>query len=227
VNAKLAALLSTLAFALVVAGAAAADSGKKAAPGHAKQSVKARVTKLAVDNRVGPVAVFDAAADYLKLDKQTLFQDLRNGQSLAEIATAQGKTADGLIDVVVAASQAQLDDLVAAGKLDPAKEQTLLAKLRTALGTLVTKSYTAGRSGKPQRPAPVSAFLQPLPTLTHLDIQTVLDALRSGQSIAQISANVKTSLDAAVAAGRLTAAQESFLLAQLRTATHLAVGAHS
>ena len=226
-NARLVAALSIVALALVGAGAAAADSGKKAAPGHPKQSVKARVAKLAVDNRVGPVAVFDAAAAYLKLDKQTLFEDLRNGQSLAQIATAQGKTADGLIDVVVTASQAQLDTLVAAGKLDAATEQALLAKLRTALGTLVTKSYVGARSGNVQRPAPVSAFLQPLPTLTHLDIQTVIDALRSGQSFAQISANVKTTLDAAVAAGRLTAAQESLLLAQLRTATHLAVGTHS
>ena len=132
-NSKLFAAGSIVALALCGAGAAVADSGHKGAVHKPKLSVKAHVVKVAQDSRVGPGAVFDAAVGYLQIDKQTLFEDLRNGQSLAQIAVAQGKTSDGLIDVVVAAAQAQLDVAVAAGKLDAAKEQTLLAKMRTAL----------------------------------------------------------------------------------------------
>jgi hypothetical protein len=229
VNSKLFVAGSIVALALCGAGAAVADSGHKGAVHKPKLSVKAHVVKVAQDSRVGPGAVFDAAVGYLQIDKQTLFEDLRNGQSLAQIAVAQGKTSDGLIDVVVAAARAQLDVAVAAGKLDAAKEQTLLAKMRTALGTLVTKSVGGGtaRTDKPQRPWPVPVFLQPLPGKPVLDITTILNALKSGQTAAQITATIKTNLDAAVAAGRLTAAQESLILSKLSTATHLAVGGNS
>ncbi|MBF0493458.1 MAG: hypothetical protein HQM15_11865 [Deltaproteobacteria bacterium] len=39
---------------------------------------------------------FDVAANYLGLNRQTLSSTLKNGQSLAEIATANGKSVAGL-----------------------------------------------------------------------------------------------------------------------------------
>jgi hypothetical protein len=218
------------ALALCAAGTAAADSG------HAKRgaTVKAHVTLAAQHSRVGAGGLFDAAVGYLQIDKQTLFQSLKSGQSLAQIAVAHGKTADGLVSAVVAAAQTQLDAKVAAGKLDAAKEQTLLAKLRSTLGTLVTKSFGGskpGGSGATHR-TPVTLFLQPVLTYLQLDVQTVLNDLRSGKSLAQIAvahgktadglvasivASAKTPLDAAVASGHLTAAQEATLVAKLQT----------
>ncbi len=93
----------------------------------------------------------------------------------------------------------------------------------------MTKSVGGGtaRAGKPQRPWPVPVFPQPLPSKPLLDISTILNALKSGQSLEQITATVKTSLDAAVASGRLTAAQESLILAKLRTVTHLGSSGNS
>jgi hypothetical protein len=219
------------ALALCAAGTAAADSG------HAKRAatVKAHVTLAAQRSHVGAGGLFDAAVAYLQIDKQTLFQGLKSGQSLAQIAVAHGKTADGLVNAVTVAAQTQLDAKVAAGKLDAAKEQTLLAKLRTALGTLVTKSFggTAGGQGTPTtHRTPVTLFLQPVLDYLHLDIQTVLNELRGGQSLAQIAvahgktadglvasivASAKTPLDAAVVSGHLTAAQEATLVSKLQT----------
>jgi hypothetical protein len=234
VKLKLAAVSSTAALALCGTGAASAGNPGQKQP----QSVKAHIATLAQGSRVDAGAVFDAAVAYLQIDKQTLFRNLTNGQSLSRIAVAQGKTADGLVDAVVAAAQTQLDKAVAAGKLSAAKEQALLTKLRSRLGTLVTKSY----GGSASRPSPVTAFLQPLLAYLHLDISTVLNQLRSGKSLAQIAAaqgkttdgltsaivaSAKVKLDAAVAAGRLTAAQEAALLAKLQTtAAALSSSAH-
>ena len=228
---KLVAIGSVIA--LCAAGTAAADSG------HAKRAstVKAHVTLAAQRSHVGAGGLFDAATAYLQIDKQTLFQALKSGQSLAQIAVAHGKTADGLVSAVATAAQIQLDARVAAGKLDAAKEQTLLSKLRTALGTLVTKSFGgSGSHGTPSHgatiPTPVTMFLQPVLDYLQLDIQTVLNELRSGKSLAQIAvahgktsdglvasivATVKTPLDAAVVSGHLTAAQEAALVSKLQT----------
>jgi hypothetical protein len=216
------------AFALCAAGAAAADSG------HAKRAatVKAHVTLAAQRSHVGAGGLFDAAVAYLQIDKQTLFQGLKSGQSLAQIAVAHGKTADGLIAAVTTAAQTQLDAKVAAGKLDAAKEQTLLTKLRTTLGTLVTKSFGSSTSQGTTHRTPVTMFLQPVLDYLQLDVQTVLTELRSGKSLAQIAvahgktadglvasivAAAKTPLDAAVVSGHLTAAQEATLVSKLQT----------
>jgi hypothetical protein len=216
------------ALALCAAGAAAADSG------HAKRAatVKAHVTLAAQRSHVGAGGLFDAAVAYLQIDKQTLFEGLKSGQSLAQIAVAHGKTADGLISAVTTAAQTQLDAKVAAGKLDAAKEQTLLTRLRTTLGTLVTKSFGGGTSHGATRLTPATIFLQPVLDYLQIDIQTVLTDLRSGKSLAQIAvahgktadglvasivAAAKTPLDAAVVSGHLTAAQEATFVSKLQT----------
>jgi hypothetical protein len=234
VQLKLVAVCSTAALALCGTGAAATGNpGQKQPP-----SVRAHIATLAQGSGVDVGAVFNAAVAYLQIDKQTLFRSLKSGQSLTQIAVAQGKTADGLVNAVVAAAQTQLDNAVAAGRLSAAREQTLLTKLRTRLGTLVTKSY----GGSASRPSSVTAFLQPLLAYLQLDISTVLNDLRSGKSLAQIAAaqgktadgltsvivaSAKVKLDAAVAAGKLTAAQEAALLAKLQTtAAALITSAH-
>jgi hypothetical protein len=153
---------SAVVLALCGAGAAAAGSG----------STPASAQSPTQDKLIGAVAVFDAAVAYLNLDAHTLFQDLRNGQSLAQIAAAQGKTTDGLVDVVVSATETQLDAAVSTGKLSSAKEQALLAKLRTALGTLVTKRHAAVTQAG-MRPLPVTLFFQPVLTKVQLRILTV------------------------------------------------------
>ncbi len=169
-NVKLMAAGSAAALALGGAGAAAAGDSSQAGS-----------TQVGGGEAVG--AVFDAALAYLNLDKLTLARDLRSGQSLAQIAAAQGKTADGLVNAVVAAAQAQLDGAVAAGKLSSANEQLILTKLRASLGALATKRASAAPIGKQQRPQPVTMFLQPLLARLQLRLQT----LPNGQPMPRLS----------------------------------------
>lgn len=222
-NVKLVAAGSAVMLALSGAGAAAAGAGTaapKQAPG-----VEA----------VG--SVFDAALAYLDIGKQALAQDLMHGQSLAQIAVAQGKTADGLVDAVVAAAQTQLDTAAAAHKIDGAKEQALLTKLRTSLAQLVTRNVPAAKQGATQRLRPVTMFLQPLLAYLKLHLVTLPNAgpivqprgtvtskLDNGTSLGAslatgILGRLKLKLDASVTAGRLTPAQAAAFLAKLKAAT--------
>src|SRR5690348_315686 len=61
--------------------------------------------------------VLTPAADYLGVSLSTLQSDLKGGKTLAQEATAKGKTAAGLIDAIVAAEKKVLDAQNAAGWL--------------------------------------------------------------------------------------------------------------
>jgi hypothetical protein len=169
----------------------------------------------------GPAAI----ASYLGLTPAQLRQQLRSGKSLAQIAVAQGKTAAGLEAAVVADVQAHLDRAVARGRLTKAQEQTLLTRLKSRLDDLVDHSL-------PKAPAPGPGLRGPRPgaaVAAYLGITPgeLRTELRSGKSLAQIAvahgktvaglkaailARVKTGLDRAVAARRVTAAQEQAIL---------------
>jgi hypothetical protein len=76
-------------------------------------------------------------ADYLGLSTQELVQKLQAGQSLAQIAKAQGKTVDGLVSVIVDAAKARLDEAVADGRLTADEEKTMLDRLQNMVESMV------------------------------------------------------------------------------------------
>ena len=87
-----------------------------------------------------------AVASYLGLTRAELRTQLRSGKSLAQIATAQGKTVAGLKAVILAEAKARLDRAVTAGKLTATQEKALLDKLAAHIDDLVN------RMGPPPRP---------------------------------------------------------------------------
>src|SRR5580765_3736905 len=57
----------------------------------------------------------DAAATYLGLTEEELRTELESGKTLSQIATAHGKTPDGLVSALVDAASKKLDEAVTAG----------------------------------------------------------------------------------------------------------------
>lgn len=55
-----------------------------------------------------------AAAEYLGLTERQLFRRLRNGNSLADVAEAEGKSKDGLVDALVAEVRERIEEQVEA-----------------------------------------------------------------------------------------------------------------
>jgi hypothetical protein len=79
----------------------------------------------------------DAAADYLGVSEIELRERLHDGSSLAEIAKAEGKSVDGLVDSLVRSAKADLADAVEAGKLTDAQRDELEANLSDRIRSLV------------------------------------------------------------------------------------------
>jgi AraC-like DNA-binding protein len=80
-----------------------------------------------------------AAAKYLGLTETQLFNQLTSGKSLAQIASARGKSKSGLTDAMAGAVKARLEKAVAAQMLTSAQEQKVLARLPSILGKEVNR----------------------------------------------------------------------------------------
>ncbi len=75
-------------------------------------------------------AIVTAAAQTLNLTEDELQTQLRSGQTLAQIAQAQGTTEQAVIDAALAAAKIQLDEAVAAGTVTQAQADAAYAQLQ-------------------------------------------------------------------------------------------------
>ncbi len=80
------------------------------------------------------------AGDYLALSPKELIYELRSGTSLAQVATARGKSVVGLEAALFAAFKAEVDAAVAAGRLDAAYAQKLLQRAPARIEHLVNRT---------------------------------------------------------------------------------------
>jgi hypothetical protein len=78
-----------------------------------------------------------AAAGYLDLTEAQLRAKLNAGQTLAQIAKAQGKSVDGLKQAILADAKKKLDQLVDDGELTQAEADAVYERLQSHVGDLV------------------------------------------------------------------------------------------
>lgn len=93
----------------------------------------------------GKLDVLSAAATYLHLSQQELMTQLRSGKTLAQVATAQGKTADGLVQAITDQITKDLDAAVTAGKITKDMEQKILSGVKQFVNGFV--NGTGGKFG--------------------------------------------------------------------------------
>jgi polyhydroxyalkanoate synthesis regulator phasin len=90
---------------------------------------------------------WDVVTTYLGITKDELRTELRSGKSLAQIATAHGKTADGLVQAMLDAVQKRLDAAVKAGKMSATQEQAFLSRLKDFFTRIVNATPRTASNG--------------------------------------------------------------------------------
>jgi hypothetical protein len=165
-----------------------------------------------------------AAAAYLGVTPVALRTELRSGKSLAQVATAKGKSVDGLKTALVAAIKTKVDAAKATGKLDAARADRLLQRAPQLVERLVNaKPRARAMRAKGAR----GGLLKTAATYLGVTNAQLVTDLRAGKSLAQVAtaksksvdglkqallAALKQKVDAAVDAGRLDAARAQRLL---------------
>ena len=99
----------------------------------------------------GPLAT---AARYIGVTPAQLFDQLGSGKSLAQIATAHGKTVSGLENAIVSAERSRLDLARQRGLITSSQEQQLLSRLQTKIAVVVNRAGFRPRFGPLAGPPP-------------------------------------------------------------------------
>ena len=173
--------------------------------------------------------VLTPAAAYLGVPVSTLESDLKAGKTLALEASAKGKTAEGLVNAIVASETNVLDAEVSAGWLTSTQESNLISALTSEITDLVNNG-----PGLPPAGAPRTGVLQTAATYLGMSVGDLQSALQSGKTLADevasagsgktvaglvaaLVAPAKAELDGRVTAGTITQSQETALLDRLTT----------
>jgi hypothetical protein len=82
---------------------------------------------------------FDTAASYLGLTEAELRSRLDDGKTLAEVAKAEDKTVDGLVNAMVAAARQDLNQAVEDGRLTDAQRDEIASSLTERVTELVNR----------------------------------------------------------------------------------------
>jgi hypothetical protein len=88
---------------------------------------------------------FEAAAEYLGLTNAELRERLEDGQSLAEIARAEGKSADGLKQALIDDARTRLDQAVEDEELTRERANEMLERLRERIDDFVERGFEGPR----------------------------------------------------------------------------------
>jgi hypothetical protein len=93
--------------------------------------------------------LFEKAADYLELTEAQLHNRIANGRSLAEIAEAEGKSTEGLVDALVEAQEAELNEAVDDGRQTESQADAIRENLRERIEFFVDRTMRPweGRPG--------------------------------------------------------------------------------
>jgi hypothetical protein len=120
--------------------AARADRLLQRAPQLVERLVNATPRARATRAKGTRGGLLKAAATYLGVTNAQLVTELRAGKSLAQVATAKGKSIDGLKQALFAALKQKVDAAVDAGRLDAARAQKLLERAPAHIERLVNRS---------------------------------------------------------------------------------------
>jgi transposase-like protein len=142
--------------------------------------------------------LISATAEATGLKAKDVAQALSSGQSLAQIAQAHGKTADDIVKAARAKMQDRLKQAVAKGRLTQASADAALAQFDQAAPKIMADASLRQqiRRANAKRRSVVNPLVKATADVTGLQPQEVQQALKSGQSLAQIAqAHGKTSDD--------------------------------
>lgn len=174
--------------ALAVAGGVAAASAALTNPAKiaAAADSSGSAAATAQDHRAGhgPFGgALNTVAQLLQITPQELLQDLRQGQTIAQVAQSKGVSEQQVIDAIVKDMSAAIDKRVQDGKLTQDQADKIKAGLADKAKKMVEHQGPWKKEGHPFR----GGFLKDIASILGMSQQDLLNELKSGKSIAQVA----------------------------------------
>ena len=133
----------------------------------------------------GPDRMLDTVSSYLGIGAADLAAQLRGGKTLADVANAtNGKSAQGLVDALVAAEKKNLDAAVAAGRLTQAQADSIAKMLEQRTTGFVNGAH---RGPGPHVGGGPSDDLQVAADYLGTTAASLMTQLRGGKTLADVA----------------------------------------
>lgn len=123
---------------------------------------------------------------FLNLDSVTLQKDLQAGQSLADIAQAQGKTESDVTNFLVEQATKRIDEGVASGKIPQDKADQMKTKLSDGIKRMVEQKGGFHPQKNFKNKGKENHF-KVIASVTGIDQNEIMTKVKEGKSIAQIA----------------------------------------
>jgi lambda repressor-like predicted transcriptional regulator len=175
---------------------------------------------------IGRGVMLQDVAKTLNVSPATLRTDLKDGQSLAQIAQAHSVSAASLENTLSAQAKTQIQDAVSSGKMTQTDASAIEAHLGTMVDTMVMQTPAVMKDGQMM----FKEFMTDAATSLHLSTSTLKTDLSAGQSLAAIAqahsssataletaltADAKGQIQNAVSSGHLTSTEAATLESHL------------
>jgi hypothetical protein len=135
-------------------------------------------------------AILSDIATYLGISEDTLRTDMQNGQTLAQIAVANGKTESGLVNYIVTTITQNLQTALNNNKITQDQFNQMTENLTTQVTNMVETTQPMKGQGLQNVP------LSDIATYLGISEDTLRTDMQNGQTLAQIAvANSKTEAD--------------------------------
>lgn len=142
----------------------------------------------------GGMNLVQATATVTGLTTDAVQAEFDAGKTAAQVAEANGKTADDVVNEIVAQAKTKLDADVAAGTITQAQADERLAQIKDHAAQEVTEVHTGGPKGGMGRGG--MHLIQATADVTGLTVDQIRTELDAGKTLEQIAqANGKTADD--------------------------------
>ena len=135
----------------------------------------------------------DPLASFLGISTSDLQTALRNGQTLAQIAQAHGKSASDVKTFLTNQLKTNLDKEVAAGRITSQQETTILNNASSRFDNMINNGFKSGGPGRPfghgfgPGPGPMGMYLSTVAQTLGMNEADVRTELQNGKTLAQIA----------------------------------------
>jgi hypothetical protein len=149
------------------------------------------------------------AATTIGISEQTLETDLQSGQTVAQVATAKGTTAQAVINALVGDETTAIDNLASSGKITSAQETKLKSNVTQMVTNFVNQTRPATAPGAGSGGSGEQAAVQAAATTIGVTVSTLEADLAKGESIASVAAAQSPSVSTSAVVSAVTAAVDS------------------
>jgi hypothetical protein len=183
-------------------------------------------------NGFAGVNLLQDAATTIGISEQTLESDLQSGQTVAQVATANGSTAQAVLNALVGDETTAIDSLASSGKITSAQETKLQSNVTQMVTNFVNQTRPTTAPGAGSGGSGEQSALQAAATTIGVSVSTLESDLAKGESIASVAAAQSPSVSASAvvravttvvnsqissleSSGKITSAQASTLTSEL------------